>query len=118
MQVILLQPDNAPNFCFEVQAVGDASKSLFVQTDWDYPSIARTFGWDMSTVKRKSADEEEEESKPCKHNHTDGTVKCRDCGLEPSDFIAAAYDYLSENEGAIADDPGYFDNEEACNEPE
>lgn len=48
----------------------------------------------------------------CSHSGTDGTVPCKDCGLTASDFITAAYDWLSDNEGAKAEDPGYFETEE------
>lgn len=45
----------------------------------------------------------------CEHNDTDGTVDCKECGCTASYFINAAYDWLIENDGAEADDPGYFD---------
>lgn len=47
--------------------------SLLIQTDWDYPGVARTFGW-----------------------------------AGEDDQISAAFDFLSDNIGATADDPGYF----------
>ena len=72
-----------------------------VQVDWDYPSLAENFGWSLRDV------QQDEDSK-CNHNSTDGTVKCVECGLFPSEFIAAAASYLDENIGRQAEDPGYF----------
>lgn len=45
---------------------------------------------------------------PCDHDSTDGTVDCEECGVTPSEFIAAARKWLDEHNGATADDPGYF----------
>jgi hypothetical protein len=39
----LTQPSNAPNTCFTVERRD--GKSVFFQTDTDYPGLARTFGW-------------------------------------------------------------------------
>lgn len=46
--------------------------------------------------------------KTCPHDGTDGTIDCPDCGLTATEFISAAYDWLRDNDGAEADDPGYF----------
>lgn len=46
----------------------------------------------------------------CEHNG-DGTVSCKTCGAKTGDFLAAAYDFIMANDGAVADDPGYFDQE-------
>lgn len=45
---------------------------------------------------------------PCDHDGTDGTVDCPECGCTVSEFLSAAYDWLRDNDGATADDPGYF----------
>lgn len=40
-------PSDAP-CCIKVLA--SDGRDMLVQTDWDYPGIARTFGWDMAEV--------------------------------------------------------------------
>lgn len=46
----------------------------------------------------------------CEHNG-DGTVPCKTCGTKTGDFLGAAYDFIMANDGAVATDPGYFDQE-------
>jgi hypothetical protein len=82
---------------YEVYVVGDESKSILVQTDWDRPGLARSFGWNGKVGRER-----------CQHRGTDGTVKCPDCGRTPSRFIEAATDWLDSHEGAVVSDPGYF----------
>lgn len=139
MRVILFQPDNAPNFCFEVMPVNSRGKlyadnprnkalgrlrSVFIQSNREYASLARTFGWDISTVGPQWYDEDKAELMPnkeratyekqcyCKHEETDGTMDCKQCGVMVGDFLSAAYNYLIESTGKIVDDPGYFDESE------
>lgn len=81
--------------------------SYLAQVDFEYPSIAQSFGWSLREVQQPGR-----ESCPCDHS-TDGSVKCLFCGLEASDFISAAYDWLQENDGVTADDPGYFGGDSA-----
>lgn len=126
--------------------------SLMIQADWDYPGIARTFGWNMRTVQlwRRNSDDHDRFRwdgltpvygcngcrhafylhelehdhdfsvcpichedvqriyfKPCDHSSTDGTVDCK-CGVTASQFIQAAGEWLRDNDGAEAEDPGYF----------
>jgi hypothetical protein len=76
------------------------AETYLPQPDFEYPSVARDFGWDMRSVQR--------EGHSCHHESTDGTVTCRECGLTATDFISAAYDWLRENHGVTAEDPGYF----------
>ena len=76
----------------------ETGESLFIQTDWEYPGFARDFGWIPKPGKNG-----------CKHPATDGTVICPDCGRTPTEFITEAGDFLTENEGATAADPGYWD---------
>jgi len=86
-------------------------RDILVQTDWDFPGLARTFGWDMQEVQGHALDEDGmtlEYDNNCEHRGTDGTVKCIDCGLSASTFIAAAQEWLDDNIGAEAEDPGYF----------
>jgi hypothetical protein len=80
-------------------------ETILVQTDWDYPGVARTFGWDMTSVQPETPPLG---CRSCDHSGTDGTVMCPECGLTATDFISAAYDWLIENDGVTAEDPGYF----------
>jgi len=66
MKIKLIQPDNAPNFCFVVLKQVTIGKkgnllkkpffpdynhseyeehSTFIQSDWEYPGTASKFGW-------------------------------------------------------------------------
>lgn len=93
-------PDNAPG-CLLIES--DNGKDILVQTDWDLPGIASTFGWSLREVQLPDQD--------CEHPNTDGTIDCECCGLKASQFIAAAGEWLNDNDGATAEDPGYFDND-------
>ena len=116
---------NAP--CCPGEIVGDDSgQTVLVQTDWDYPGTASSFGWWLGSIQvchkcGARLDEPEdsstvlvcadcgEEQQPCRHDGTDGTVDCPDCGLTTGDFISAAGEWLANNDGATVEDPGYFD---------
>jgi hypothetical protein len=67
----------------------DDGRELVIQTDWDYPGVASTFGWS-----------------PCPCDQTDGTVDCDH--RSASEMIAEAYDFLTEHVGDEVEDPGYF----------
>ena len=111
----------------DVNAPGAAGKILgekqgdeiLVQTDWDFPGVAQSFGWSIRSVQKCNqcdADRDQGERCPdcdnepddCDHDGTDGTVDCPDCGVSVGAFMAAAEDWLRANDGAVADDPGYF----------
>ena len=77
------------------------SETLLVQTDRDYPAVASSFGWSIRNVQRGN--------KKCDHESTDGSVDCQECGLSVTEFINTAADFLRDNNGIEADDPGYFD---------
>lgn len=101
---------NAP--CCPGEIVNDDGRTYLPQPDFEYPSVARTFGWDMMDVQQYSEEDARLAiAEPCYHERTDGTVKCPDCGTTASEFIAAAYDWLKQNHGVTADDPGYFQEE-------
>ena len=69
--------------------VAQSGREILVQTDWDFPGLASTFGWS-----------------PCSCGATDGTV---DCDHRTADeMIADARDFLAAHVGDTADDPGYF----------
>lgn len=44
----------------------------------------------------------------CHHDSTDGTIDCPECGVSASAFIQAAREFLDDNDGAQAEDPGLF----------
>jgi len=94
---------NAP--CCPGEILAEDGRSILVQTDWDCPGTAQSFGWSLREVQTKANQENET---PCDHDATDGTVTCRDCGLTAGDFIEAALDWLNDNDGSQADDPGFF----------
>jgi len=75
----------------------DDGRDLLIQTDWDYPGTASTFGW----VPKKR--------RGCDHPGTDGTIDCRACGKTATEFISEAQDYLSSHIGKRVEDPGYFE---------
>ena len=105
MPKIMINTDiNAPCCPCEILGFDDNGKqigSILVQSDWDCPGFARAFGWDIKSVQ---VDDEH----MCEHDSTDGTVDCKECGCKAGTFISSAYDFLSDNDGAEADDPGYF----------
>lgn len=88
---------NAPCCAGEITAAN--GQSVLIQTDWDWPSVASTFGWTIASV---------QDNGPCDHGYTDGTIDCSECGHTASTFIARAGEWLDDHDGATADDPGYF----------
>ena len=112
---------NAP--CCPGEIVNADGRTILIQTDWDFPSVASAFGWSPQNVQKcpecgrvvtvDAAAGEPAECPDCNgfaccDHGTDGTVDCG-CGLTAGDFISAARDYLDNADGATADDPGYFD---------
>ena len=69
--------------------LADDGCDILIQTDWDYPGVASTFGWC-----------------PCDCGETDGTVDCPH--RTASDMISEAGEYLDDHIGDTVDDPGYF----------
>jgi hypothetical protein len=93
--------------------VNDDGRDILVQADTDYPGVASSFGWYIGTVPASPRAVQYValgEFRACvaEHDGTDGTIDCRACGTTAAEFIAAARDYLADNVGATADDPGYF----------
>ena len=114
---------NAP--CCPGEIVAEDGRSVLIQTDWDYPGVANSFGWSIRNVQRcKECNRaltvdngcklfacdhcDDLIGKCCDHSHTDGTVDCPDCGVTAVAFITAADEWLSDHDGATAEDPGYF----------
>lgn len=126
---------NAP--CCPGEIVADDGRSVLIQTDWDYPGVASSFGWSFQQVQKcptcgkvqtdvlyrggcecwdcedceENHDGHTDGINTCQHDGTDGTVDCPDCGVTASEFISAAREWLDNNDGATADDPGYFNND-------
>lgn len=76
----------------------DDGREFLVQSDFEYPGIASTFGWKGPKPWRG-----------CHHRFTDGTIDCPECGKSASSMIVEARLYLDENIGKRVEDPGYFD---------
>jgi hypothetical protein len=68
----------------------DSGRDILIQTDWDYPGLASSFGW-----------------RACTCGATDGTVNCKH--KTASKMITSAYNFLVANDGECVEDPGYFD---------
>ena len=75
--------------CYKISST-EYKETILVQLDWDYPSLAHTFGW----------------TGICECGDTDGTVDCSH--KSASDMIDGAREYLDTHEGEIVEDPGYF----------
>ena len=82
---INLQPGNFGTFLL----LADDGREVLIQTDWDFPGLANTFGW-----------------VPCECGQTDGTVDCRH--RTASTMIAEAAEYLGDHVGDSVEDPGYL----------
>ena len=69
--------------------VADNGREILIQSDWDFPGLASTFGWS-----------------PCPCGATDGTIDCDH--RTAREMIAEAGDFLRAHAGDTTDDPGYF----------
>jgi hypothetical protein len=66
------------------------NRTILIQSDWDFPGVASTFGWT-----------------PCDQcRNTDGTINCEH--RTATEMIASAAEYLDDGPGPV-EDPGYFD---------
>ncbi|HOF89044.1 MAG TPA: hypothetical protein PLZ36_13220 [Armatimonadota bacterium] len=73
----------------------DDGRELLIQSDWDFPGLAMTFGWTPCRRCRRS----------CK-GATDGTIACpRRSAFE---HILDAQAWLDTHIGKRVTDPGYF----------
>lgn len=70
----------------------DTGSTRLIQTDWDYPGVASSFGWSHG------------------HGETDGTIECPVCHKSASEMITEAAEYLDDHIGDEIDDPGYFES--------
>jgi len=93
--MILLCETDVPNCPCKVvkldSEMNQTDESILIQTDWDYPGIASTFGWI-----------------PCTCGETDGTIDCSHHTV--SEMIQNARQYIEDHIGDTVDDPGYFQN--------
>lgn len=80
-------PDDAP-CCIKLET--DDGRSILIQTDWDYPGVASSFGWVA-----------------CECGDTDGTVDC--AHKKAGEMISDARAFLDAHDGETIEDPGYFD---------
>lgn len=117
-------PSDAP--C-SVKIVAADGRDRLIQMDWDWPGVAANFGFSLRSIQRCQRCGHTLAVAPnckqfdcngvcddligqcCQHSGTDGTIDCKDCGLQAGDFIAAAREWMDNNDGAEADDPGYFE---------
>jgi hypothetical protein len=72
----------------------DGKHEMYVQTDYDFPGLAQTFGWNGKILPM---------------------TKLRAVNIDPKDTTSAeiysAIQYLDKNEGKIVEDPGYWEGE-------
>lgn len=80
------------------------SGSILVQSDWDFPGLARNYGWSP----RRAATRHQ--NRICSHAGTDGTVDCT-CGLTVGRMIESAANWIDQREGRVVDNPGYFEGD-------
>jgi hypothetical protein len=92
-KIMLCEPDNAPCCIAEIVNCDNESETLLIQTDWDWPGVASTFGWRAC---RKCSD-------------TDGTVDC--AHKTASRMIQEAGKFIESHYGKRVSDPGYFGGE-------
>lgn len=81
----------------------NGNRSVLAQSEDNAPGIASSFGWSVSLVRHKSG---------CKHQGTDGSVDCQDCGTKSAAFLASAREWIDEHDGEEIEDPGYFGGDE------
>ena len=115
---------NAPNAHGLPSIQADNGQSRLIQTDWDYPGIANTFGWDKRSIQACPTCKQllnvaprsgmfachncgDKVSLICQHDATDGTINCH-CELTAGHFITSARQWIDDHDRATTEDPGYF----------
>ena len=73
----------------------DTGEHILIQTDWDYPGLASSFGWSPCTHCRQGC-----------RGRTDGTVDCAKRSV--GQHLTSAVKYLDAHIGDSINDPGYF----------
>jgi hypothetical protein len=77
------------DFGFTYLLIAEDGREILIQSDWDYPGTAISFGW-----------------VPCEYGATDGTVDC--LHKTASQMIAEAQAFLDDHIGDSVEDPGSF----------
>lgn len=72
MKISINTDINAP--CCPCEIVNEDGRSLLVQTDWDFPGYASTFGWSVKDVQRANPREDFDFTAQC------GILVCKECG--------------------------------------
>lgn len=73
---------------YSLTEIRRGGRFTFIQSDYDFPGLARALGWSMR-------------NRRCAHAGTDGTIACPDCGKPASAFISAAAAFLDARDGKI-----------------
>jgi hypothetical protein len=66
------------------------NESVLFQTDWDFPSLAESLGWNIRTAHKRGC-----------VGQIDGTVTCVHCGRTAGHFIAAAQEWLDKRVDSV-----------------
>ena len=80
---------------FEIATM--AGDTLQVTDPEQFPGLAGHFGWLKDQIPGD-----------CRHDLTDGSADCPECGRTAVQFIASATRFLECSEGETIQDPGYF----------
>lgn len=83
-------------FGFAYLLVHDDGRDLLIQSDWEIPGTAQTFGWSPCTRCRRSC-----------RGASDGTIDC--ARRTASEHIAKAQEWLDAHIGRRVEDPGFFE---------
>lgn len=128
---LVARPPDAP-CCIKLESE-DGSKSVLIQTDWDWPGVASNFGFLLHSVQKcdrchlistrlvnvvvkycrhcpdavGNIGTNVAGAHVCDHYGTDGTIDCVECGVKAGDFISAARVFIDEHDGATCENPGY-----------
>lgn len=85
------------SFGFDYVIQADDGRDLLIQSDWDYPSAAMTFGWSPCAKCRRTC-----------RGASDGTIDCQ--RRTASEHITKAQEWLDAHIGKrVNEDPGYFE---------
>lgn len=102
-------------------------RDILIQNDHEWTAVASFFGWSVSKCQKPApacyerwqtgfdctleehSECQDYEAKTCEHSGSDGSVDCRQCGMKAGEFIANARQWMDDNDGAQAEDPGYFE---------
>jgi hypothetical protein len=83
-------------FGWDYVVTHDDGRDLYIQSDWEYPGLAMTFGWSPCSWCRRRC-----------HGATDGTINCP--SRTAGEHIGKAQEWLDAHIGRRVADPGYFE---------